>query len=140
MKLFNPDLRFTHDREILTGISGKPDNAIIYYIGNYPNAEVTNRVDYYYKNLKPPNEMWDDVLNTGSSRERGSGWNSTGFETKYMEHIINNDKAYKEAQQVKARAKNRPVYIGHHPRNEQYSPARVCIQMIEEVVELDHEN
>lgn len=139
MKFFNPDLRFTHDRQILVGLRNIEDNAVICYIGNYPTERILNRVDMYTKNLKPPNEMWDAVLNTGDPKEKGSGWASTGFESKYREYIINNDDAYEEAQMIRARAKVRPVYVGHHPRDEMYSPARVCIQTIENVVELPSE-
>lgn len=137
MKLFEADLRFTHDREILMGIPNKPDNAVIYYIGNYPNEEIMDKIDKYCKRLRPPNEYWDDVIATGNSREQGSGWNSTGFEPKYKEHIVNNDKAWEQARQVKAKAKSRPVYIGHHPTNKMYSPARVCIQVLETMIDLE---
>lgn len=134
-----PDLRFAHDKEILKGIPDKPDNAVIYYIGNYPTDEILSDVDFYARNLKPPNSMWDDVLRTGDSKEVGSGWASTGFPSKYAEYIVEDDRAYSEALHIKARSLVRPIYIGHHPENKMYSPASVCIDAIKTVVELEHE-
>jgi len=149
MKLFEteqndePELRFTHDREIVAGIPDKPENAMIYYIGNYPTQEILDHVDMYLTDLKPPNNYWDDVLETGDSREAGSGWATTGFEAKYMEYMQNNDQAYAEALHVRARALVRPIYIGHHKKKKLYSPARTCINFIEGAVRLpsetDHE-
>ena len=138
MKLWEeePGLRFTSDKEILRGISNKPSNALVYYIGNYPPDDVLTRVDRYMKNLKPPNSMWDAVLNTGNPKEPASGWASTGFATRYMEYLVNNDDAYAEGLHTKARALVRPIYIGHHNSDENYSPASICINVIEELVEL----
>lgn len=130
-----PDLRFTSDKEIIKGLD-KPDNAVVYYIGNYPPDDIYSKIDRYVKELRPPNKLWDDVLNTGSSKEPGSGWASTGFQSKYMEYLNNNNEAYRKAQEVRARATVRPVYIGHHPSKEMYSPARICIWFIEDGVEL----
>lgn len=134
-----PDLRTTHDREILMGISNKPENALIYYIGNYPTEEMAQKIDVYETHLKPPNQMWDDVLNTGDPREQGSGWNYTGFEPQYKEYLATNDAAYRSAMQLRARAKVRPIYIGHHPRNMMYSPARVLKLFVLDYVRLPSE-
>lgn len=139
MRLFEqrePDLRWTNDREILKGIKNKSDNAVIYYIGNYPNMEILENVDAYMKNMKPPNVFWDDVLQTGNSKEVGSGYASTGFASKYMQYLVDDDKAYAEMLHTKARSLARPVYIGHHPTKKMYSPAQVCINVLEGIVEL----
>lgn len=142
MKLFEkrePDVRFTSDKNILKGIKDKPDNALIYYIGNYPTKEMINKVDMYMRYMKPPSKMWDDVLNTGNSKEVGSGYASTGFASKYREYLVQNEKAYAELLHTKARSLVRPIYIGHHPSKKMYSPAQVCINMIEHYVELPSE-
>jgi len=142
MKLFKerePDVRFACDKDILKGIDNKPDNSLIYYIGNYPTKEILEKVDLYMRHMKPPSNMWDAVLNTGNSKEVGSGYASTGFASKYKEYLVENEKAYAELLHTKARSLVRPIYIGHHPSKKMYSPAQVCINMIEHYVELPSE-
>lgn len=134
-----PDLRFTHDTSILMGRHDTVDNALVYYIGNYPTREVLQNVDRYMKHLKPPNEYWDAVVQTGKSKDTGTGWASTGFESKYTEYLMNNDNAFEQAQHTRARAMVRPIFIGHHPKIEMYSPARVCIQFIRDAITLPSE-
>jgi len=135
-KSTEPGLRFTSDKEILEGIIDKPSNALIYYIGNYPPPDVLSRVDVYAKSMKPPNSMWDKVVRTGNPKDPASGWASTGFASTYMEFLVNDNSAYAEAMHTKARAKVRPIYIAHHNSDKSYSPASVCIDTIQELVEL----
>lgn len=132
----SPDVRFTHDREILSGIRNRPKNSLIYYIGNYPTEEILDKIDVYEGYLKPPNKMWDAVLNTGDPKELGSGWNSTGFEGKYKEYLATNDAAYRAAMELRARSLVRTIYVGHHSRDKRYSPARILKHFVLDYVEL----
>lgn len=136
VKKREPDVRFTHDREIINGIEDRPEYSLIYYIGNYPPDDVLDNIDVYETDLRPPNSMWDEVLTTGDHREKGSGWNSTGFEGKYKAYLVENDSAYRAAMKLRARSLVRPIYVGHHNEDIRYSPARILKHFILDYVRL----
>lgn len=131
-----PGLYVTHDQEIVSRYSDFPENAYVAYIGNYPGKAVAQEIDEYAKPLIPPNSMWDAVLNTGDKKEVGSGWASTNFDGKYLEYLAHDDDALEKATELKARSLVRPVYIGHHPSKEMYSPARLAVNFIKDYVDL----
>lgn len=127
------DINWTHEREVLRGIDA-PDNAVVYCICNYPSDKVYEAVDYYCPQLRPPYHLWDDYILQG---DKGYGWHK--FKGKYLVYLNESNRAYRAAQQLRARGFVRPVYICHHYREEEHSPAMVCTRFISDVVELSVE-
>ena len=129
-------LHFTHDEEIVSRWSSFPDDSLVAYIGNYPSEPVLESIDVYCRQLRPHNENWDDVINTGG-REDGSGYKSTGFVNEYKERLSDQESEW-QMRKLLYSSIHRPVYIGHHPRKREYSPAGVLIDEIQSLDTIQH--
>ena len=127
-------LRFAHDEQIVSPYSSFPNNSEMVYIGNYPSESVQRHIDNYERELRPTNQLWDAVINTGDSRKRGSGWSSSGFEAKYREYLLETDDRRWKLRVIGVMSHFRPIYVAHHPRHEEYSPARVLIEEVERLM------
>jgi hypothetical protein len=131
-----PDLRFASETDVMSGLD-RPDNSILICIANYPSDEFREKTDVYERDVAPPNNIWDEFLQSRTSGDQGRGHHR--FKAKYIEWLSDDALAYKRCQEIKAYSLVRPIYIAHHGKSEMYSPATILIQFIKGYVELPAE-
>lgn len=135
------DLRVASEQDIVYERIELPDNATLYSICNYPGNDLMNRVDEHCVHMKPPNSLWDEVVQAGGRDSSPvKSFASKGFIPRYIEHLSTNDKAYLQAAEVKARSKVRPVYLIHDIQQKKNSPATILKEFMLTSVDLDIAN
>lgn len=132
-KRLDIDLRYTHEKEVIMGLD-KPKRAKVFCMANYPSDEFLRKCDLYVKALTPPNLYWDEFVNARDKGKRGVGWER--FKTKYLEYLQENDTALLWCKRTRAWASSRPIYLCHHIEDMGFSPARLALDFIRNIVRL----